>query len=449
MRRRLVFLAGIVLLLAMAAAWYGLSNLFEQHVERRVQFELTNHLNQLIVSLKHNGKGEYTLTKPLSDPRFLQPFSGLYWQIIGKEGVILKSRSLWDFNLDLDKVPRNINGLHEYTIAGPENSTLFSIVQNVRLDAGDGEKWYLMTVSLDHVEISRAVQSFSVDLSLALLLLAGIFILALVVQVWIGLSPLKQMEREIRELQDGKRQKLTGTYPEEIAPVVREINEFITMQELSTERGRRRAGDLAHGFKTPLTILAATARQLEEQGASRSASLLRQQIALMNHHVERELARAKIGIAPHRTSESTPVKPVIEKIIATLKHVPRERPIDWRLDAPVHLAVRMERGDLTEICGNLLENAHKWAHKAITVSARTGGDDTVIIEIEDDGPGVPREQFELMLQRGKRLDETVRGNGLGLAIVTDIMAAYKYRLEPYHNSRGGLGMRLNMAAGAA
>ncbi|HFQ15898.1 MAG TPA: sensor histidine kinase, partial [Rhodobacteraceae bacterium] len=272
---------------------------------------------------------------------------------------------------------------------------------------------------------------------------------ALVVQVWIGLSPLKQMEREIRELQDGKRQKLTGTYPEEIAPVVREINEFITMQELSTERGRRRAGDLAHGFKTPLTILAATARQLEEQGASRSASLLRQQIALMNHHVERELARAKIGIAPHRTSESTPVKPVIEKIIATLKHVPRERPIDWRLDAPVHLAVRMERGDLTEICGNLLENAHKWARKAVTVSARTGGDDTVIIEIEDDGPGVPREQFELILQRGKRLDETVRGNGLGLAIVTDIMAAYKYRLEPYHNSRGGLGMRLNMAAGAA
>ncbi len=449
LRQRLVLLAGIVLLLAMAAAWYGLSNLFEQHVERRVQFELTNHLNQLIVSLQRDKNGEYRLKKPLSDPRFLQPFSGLYWQIIGKDGVVLKSRSLWDFTLDLDNVPRNINGLHEYTIAGPENHTLFSVVQNVRLDTGSGEKWYLMTVSLDHGEISRAVQAFARELALALALLATIFILALVVQVWIGLSPLKQMQREIRELQDGKRQKLTGTYPEEIAPVVREINEFITMQEISTERGRRRASDLAHGFKTPLTILAATARQLEEHGARDSAALLRQQITSMNQHVERELARAKIDITPHRLSQTIPVRTAIEKIIATLRHVPRERPVDWRLDIPSRLAVRMEQGDFTEICGNLLENAHKWARGTITVSARPGPDDTVIIEIGDDGPGVPEHQFELMLQRGKRLDETVQGNGLGLAIVNDIMAAYKYRLEPYHNRQGGLGMRLIMTAGDA
>lgn len=444
LRARLVFLATGVLLVLLLIAWFALADLFEQHVERRIQAELTNHLNQLIVSLREPSPGKYELKKPLSDPRFAKPFSGLYWQVSDKDGVVLKSRSLWDFDLDEGPNSRSTNGLQEYSIVGPEQSDLFSVLQNVVLNAGSGEKHFLLTVSLDHIEINRAVADFSYDLGIALLALAIILIIAVLIQVSIGLLPLRQIQQELTELQQGKRKSLTNFYPTEIMPIIDEINDFVHSREISAERGRARAGDLAHGFKTPLSILSAQARRLEKAGQQESTTIIRQQIATMNQHVERELARAKLQSIQPGTSARTNILVDIDKLVATFMHMPSEHQINWNIDIPSGLNIQMDSGDFREVCGNLLENARKWAKSNVNISARENGQNRIILEIEDDGPGVEQDKLKEILQRGKRLDETVQGTGLGLAIASDIMNAYNFRLEAFSGKSGGLGIRLLM-----
>ncbi len=444
LKGRLILLSVGILALALVVAWFALSNLFEKHVEARIQSELTNHLNQLILSIKEDKPGKLSLKKPLSDPRFNQPFSGLYWQVTSKDGGLLKSRSLWDYKLDISKKVKNINGLQEYSIEGPDNSELFSMVQYVSLDAGSGEKFFLMIVSLDHREITKAVDNFSYDLALALGALAIILLITVLIQVFVGLAPLRKIKTELAQLQSGDRQNLDNSYPNEVLPVIKQINNFIKSQEIAAERGRARASDLAHGFKTPLSILTAEARKLESQGNTKSTQVLRQQIATMKQHVERELARAKLQSIQPQTSQKTNIRETIEKLVTTLDRLTDDHKTNWVIDIPSQLSAQIETGDFIEVCGNLLENAQKWSKSTIAISARKIRDDRVILEIEDDGPGVKDNQLEEILQRGKRLDETTNGTGLGLAIANDIMLAYNYSLEPYHAKQGGLGMRLFM-----
>ena len=449
LRRRLIFLASGILLVSLLAVWVSLSHLFEQHVEHRIQSEMTNHLNQLILSVKEPTPGKFKLKKPLSDPRFHEPFSGLYWQVSYNKKAVLKSRSLWDFTLDEGPQSQAVNGLQEYSIKGPEKSTLFSVVQNVIIDAGSGEKTFLMTVSLDHMDITKAVSNFSYDLGLVLTALAIVFIFAVLIQVYVGLSPLRQMQKEITKLQRGERQSLTGIYPEEIMPVVEEINSFISAQEISAERGRARAGDLAHGLKTPLSILSVEARRLEKAGLQDSTIVLRQQITTMNRHVERELARAKLQSIQPRMSKKTNILDDINKLITTIDHLPANDQVNWNIDISPGLYVQMDSGDFKEVCGNLLENARKWTHKNINITVRHEGQDKIIFEIEDDGPGVQKSQLGIITQRGKRLDETVQGTGLGLAIANDIITAYNFDLEPFSSKIGGLGIRLLMTGASS
>ncbi len=444
LKGRLILLSVGIFAIALVVAWFALSNLFEKHVEARIQSELTNHLNQLILSIKENKPGKLSLQKPLSDPRFNQPFSGLYWQVSSKDGGLLKSRSLWDFKLGVSNKIKTANGLQEYSINGPDDSELFSMVQYVSLDAGSGEKFFLMIVSLDHSEITKAVDNFSYDLALALGTLAIILLITVLIQVFVGLAPLRKIKTELAQLQSGERQNLDDSYPEEVLPVIKQINDFIKSQEIAAERGRARASDLAHGFKTPLSILTAEARRLEAQGNTHSTQILRQQITIMRQHVERELARAKLQSIQPQTSKKTNIKDTIEKLIATFERLTDERPINWIIDIPADLSIQMDSGDFVEVCGNLLENAQKWSKTSIAIYAKKIRNDRVVLEIEDDGPGVEDSQLEEILQRGKRLDETTNGTGLGLAIANDIMQAYHYSLEPYHAKRGGLGMRLFM-----
>ncbi len=449
LRLRLILLASVVVLIAIAPAWLVLSSIFERHVESRITSELTDHLNQLIVNFREPKDGKPVLTRPLPDPGFNRPFSGTYWQISDKDGVLLKSRSLWDFNLRENHPVSELPKLHSHDLQGPEGSQLFSVIQNVTLDAGDGEKEYLIIVSLDHKEITRSVQDFSQDLLLMLSGLVLVFFIALWVQVSVGLRPFSQMKKELLELRQGRRQKLMESYPVEIKPVIQEINNFITSRELSAEYGRSRASDLAHGLKTPLAILTAESRRLVKQDQFESAEVLRQQISSMRRHVDHELARAKIQNIQHHRLKKAHVMSNVEKIISTLNNLPNMKRIEWRVDIPDDLHVMMESGDFMEVCGNLLENAQKWAKSKVDVRAHRAENGSVVLRIEDDGPGVSEDKFKTMLKRGRQLDETVSGSGLGLAIVSDMLSAYQYRMEPYQSAIGGLGMRLMLRSEAA
>lgn len=437
----LIVLSALILLGSMAVAWFGLVRVFERHVEQRVHAELDNHIKQLIVNFKRDDNGEYRLENPLSNPRFRRPFSGLYWQIDDENGTVLKSRSLWDTTLKFT-ISSSASGIQEYNIPGPQGNLLFSVVENFNLNTGEGEKWYRFSASLDHSEISVLVEDFSFDLLIALFTVALIFVLALIVLISLGFRPLERLSKQINELRHGKRERLDYDLPSELQPVVQEINHFLDVQARVIERGRMRAGNLAHGFKTPLSILSTLVRQLEKDGRSENAQLLKDQLNAMGRHVDHELARAKIPLTNPSGGNKTQIHVATAKIVKALEPRSREKNVEWTINIPNDLLVSMETGDFVEVVGNLLENACKWAKKHIYVRARKKDGGTIIMEIEDDGPGVDEKAFSQIVKRGIRLDQSKSGTGFGLAIVHDLLEVYGYHFDTYSSVPGGLGIRI-------
>jgi signal transduction histidine kinase len=447
LRLRLVFISVSVFLTVLALFAWQLSYMFEQHVERRIFRELDNHLGQLITLLRKNDKGRIVLSRPLSDPRFSQPYSGLYWQINDETGVRGRSRSLWDYALDVKPDMPGRGLVHEYTLKGPEGGPLYAVVRAVWLDLGDGEKRYVITVAQDHREISAAVAEFSSDLIWGIVMLLAVLLLALAVQVWLGLRPLDHLRRQVAEIRAGRRERLGEGTISELQPLIEEINALLAAQARNMQRARSRASDLAHGMKTPLSILAAQSRKLSRMGLRDVAQEIHRQVQALRQHVERELARAKIHGLRTGRPRTTRARPQIEAIVQALAPLRAEDPVEWHLDIAPDATVPMERGDFLEIAGNILENACKWARRHVRVRVETDAAGRVHLVVEDDGPGVPESQHAEIFKRGKRLDESVQGTGLGMAIVHDVIDSYGYGIAFHRSPLGGLGVRVTFAAG--
>lgn len=443
LKQRLAVLAGLVLIAALFAAELGLTHLFRLHVEKREQAELTDHFNQLVINLQVSQAGKPKLSRDLSNPRFAKPLGGLYWQIFDPHGKsLLKSRSMWEFSFKADQLTSAGPILRHNKIDADEGNRAFAVYQIVSLDTATGKHQYLLVVGVDNEEIQTAVADFSQELGWSLAGLALVLITMLFVQIYIGLLPLERLRREIVQLQEGQRQQLTGNYPREVLPVISEINDFIREREETAIKARERAANLAHGFKTPLTVLSGEVRKLEEKKQQDHAIAIRMQIATMNRFVERELTRAKLQAVSSRKHEKTNISAAVGKVIDTLDQLPTTGAITWQVDIPQSLDVQMERSDFMEVCGNLLENAVKWSQKNIAVRAEIEKNNVAIIEIYDDGPGVEPEKWEAIFRRGNRLDSATPGSGLGLAIVDDIMKTYGGVLSPFQSPLGGLGIRL-------
>ncbi len=448
LRLRLVLVSVSVFLTALALFAWQLSHMFEQHVERRIFRELDNHLAQLLTLLKRDARGRIVLSRPLTDPRFVQPYSGLYWQVNDGKGVVARSRSLWDFALNVTPDMPGQGLVHEYTLKGPEDGSLYAVVRAVWLDLGDGERRYIVTLAQDHREITAAVREFRHDLVWGLLVLLMFLMLALALQLWLGLSPLDALRSQVAEIRAGRRHRLDDGTIAELSPLVEEINALLAAQERSMQRARTRAADLAHGLKTPLSILAAQARKLARMGVREVAEEVRRQVNTLRQQVEHELARTKIHGLRTGRPRRTPVRPQVEAIVQALSGLRAERPVQWRLEIDPDMEVPMERGDFLEMAGNLLENACKWANRHIRVHAGRNADGHPVLTVEDDGPGVPEEKYGEILKRGKRLDESVQGTGLGMAIVHDVIDSYGYELAFYRAPLGGLGVRVTFAPAA-
>ena len=187
--------------------------------------------------------------------------------------------------------------------------------------------------------------------------------------------------------------------------------------------GRRaHAADLAHGLKTPLTVLADDAQQLRTRGEAELADEIAALVEGMRRHVERELARARAGVRAHGGA-SQPVSPIAEQVVEVMRRTPRGKELDWHIDIPSDLAVGIDAQDLAEMLGNLVENAARWAKTSVRLCGWHDSDATGLL-VEDDGPGIPDHDIETVLARGGRLDATKSGAGLGLAIVGDLIEAY-------------------------
>ncbi|MDR3470982.1 MAG: HAMP domain-containing sensor histidine kinase [Devosia sp.] len=440
-RLRLWSAAAISILLALAVAGVGLRYLFERHVERRVESELTVDLNQLIGATNIKD-GVFQVTPVPTDPRFEAPLSGYYWQVedLGT-GALTRSRSLWDEALTLPPAATGDGSLHVHEIAGPQHSSLIAVARVIVDPVG---RSFRATVAEDHQTIATAVGEYVTELAPAVLLIAVVLIAANFVQISVGLRPLESLRIAVHDVMARRRNRLSVAAPREVQPLADEIDRLLEAQEKALVRARSRATDLAHGLKTPLQVLASDIRTLRSKGETVLADEIERSTVAIRRHVERELARARLapGISPRAECR---VAAVARDVIDVVRRAPGGAALSFAVEVGDDITARIDPGDLAEILGNLVENAARFARSSVSVGgAQTGAATT--ITVVDDGPGIADGDKPAALTRGVGLDDTRSGTGLGLAIVADIVDAYGGRLE-LGDAGGGLSVTLTLPKG--
>ena len=437
--------------LTIVAAGLALGGLFRQHVALQFHSELNTHLDQLVAHLIVDENGLPALSVAQSDPRFSKPYSGLYWQVDGLDPPagnalgLLRSRSLWD---DVLRLPADTPGngeLHQHRIAGPDNSTLGAVERVVRV-AGSGARAvapaFRLVVAADEQQMNVPIERFSGMLWLALGLLGLGLGLAAVVQVWVGLAPLKRLRSALAAVRSGDARQLVGRFPAEVQPLVDEFNTVLAHNAEVVERARTQAGNLAHALKTPLSVIANAAGSERGELAQRVGA----QVELARTQIDYHLSRSRVAASLRFPGARTPVVAVLEGLLRVMRRIHAERNLDLIIHpAALPVFFRGEEQDLQEILGNLLDNACKWARRRVEVALAVGDGELQIV-LDDDGPGIAEGERQRVLCRGERADEQVPGSGLGLAIVVDLTRLYGGRIDLVASPLGGLRVRLTLPA---
>jgi signal transduction histidine kinase len=428
----------------LVAGW-GLGNMFRQHVEQQFHAELKTHLDQLTAQLALDDQGRPTLAMPLSDPRLNKPFAGLYWQIDRLAGpglpaspAVMRSRSLWDQVLRVPADAPATEEVHQHRIAGPQGETLGMVERSVRIDALP----LRLIVAADEGLMIEPVARFNKELWLALGVLGLGLALAALVQVFVGLAPLRKLRAALGRVHRGEVQRMEGAFPAEIMPLVEEFNTVLARNAEVVERARTQAGNLAHALKTPLSVLANAADGKDDA----LARLVAAQVEMARRQVDYHLARAQAAAAVRLPGARTPLNPVVDGLVRTMRRIHAGRDLDLVVQPiAASLAFRGEAQDLQEMLGNLLDNACKWASRRVEIDAGIE-QDRLVIRVDDDGKGIAAEQREAMLRRGVRADQQVPGSGLGLAIVDDLARMYGGQVVLVDSPLGGARAVLTLPA---
>ena len=444
LRLRLLIAGGLAIVAALIFAGGALIAIFEHHVERTLDDDLDAYVRQIAGRLETEpGTGRLRLSQFTSDPRFETPLSGFYWQVSDSNSSdIIRSRSLWDSVLQTHGECITDGRTRYYYTLGPARQELFAGEICIKWSGANGQTRVRILAGIDRASLRRTRDAFAMELIASLNILALALMIAMWLQVSLGLAPLSRLGADVAEIARGARGRLDAGRPAEVQPLVDEINGLLDEREKEVERARNRAADLAHGLKTPLTALAADARLLREKGESDIAQSLERIGDAMQRHVARELARARVkrgrrgGMLP-----DTPVREVVDALVRTLERTGVEVRFEVSIDSK--LMVALDRVDLMEVIGNLLENASRYALSLVRVSV-VENQGLFRLVIEDDGPGLQEESEGLARQRGGRLDET-GGAGLGLAIVQDVLDAYGATMQFSRSDLGGLRVSIDLS----
>lgn len=274
---------------------------------------------------------------------------------------------------------------------------------------------------------------------------ALVFIVVGIWQVGSGFSPFGRLRRQLAGLREGAARRIDGAYPAEVQPLVNDLNSLLEHREQMVQRALAKAGDLAHGLKTPLAVLAQEADQADAAGQHEIAAAISQQVERMRRQVDYHLAHARAAGSGDVPGAHCPVLPSVEGLTRTMLRIYADRKLAIQVDVPPEHSIRGQREDLEEMLGNLLDNACKWAKAGVKIqSAQEEG--AIVLTVDDDGPGLDPKMRAAVLQRGVRADEAAPGSGLGLAIVRDLTELYKGTISLEDSPMGGLRARLRLPA---
>ena len=437
--RRMIGVAAIWIGVLLLIGGFALDRVLTISIVRNFDSQLEYVLNAMIASSEIGPDGEVRFNREPADQRFIEPYSGVYFQISGAGSDTFPSRSLWDRRLRV--ASHNDVAFHTYDSDEFAGEPL-RVVERDAIVPGSETRWrFQVAQSRDMIDgqirdlRSTLVGSF-VALGTGLLILAAI-------QAFYGLWPLRRVRREVAAIRSGSGTRIAEDFPHEIHPLVNEINQLLAHSEEQAEEARRHAGNLAHALKTPLTVItnAATAHSPDlADTVCREALVMRRQV---DHHLARARAIGRRASAQARSTVWTSLEAVERAIDRLYENVT----VDIAGDREAQ--VRVERQDLDEMIGNLVENAAKYGGGRVFVTVeQSAASGTVDILVEDDGRGIPEAERGTIFDRGARLDIDKPGTGLGLAIVRDVAIIYGGMISLEESEDlGGLLARLTLPAG--
>jgi signal transduction histidine kinase len=433
--RRMIIISAAWILILLIGGGIALDRVLANTVSKSFDDQLGYVLTSMIASAEIGPDGEVRMNRPLGDQRFLEPNSGLYWQISGKDAVPFPSRSLWDRELK-PKIDTNGSAINFRDSSEFSGEPLRIAERSILLPTSD-TRWIFMVAQSRSGLDSQILQLRSILIISFLILAIGLIILA-ALQALYGLSPLRSVRHSIAEMRSGRASRVEGALPDEVMPMVNELNALLDHNEKQAEEARLHAGNLAHALKTPLTVImnSATAKSSDlDEIVIREATTMRRQV---DHHLARARAVGRRGHSHSRAEIWASLESVERAVSRLYAHV--------RLDmaGAKTLTARVERQDLDEMLGNLIENAAKYGGGSVFVTVEDSGSFAEIL-VEDDGRGIPEAERVRMFDRGARLDTGKPGTGLGLAIVRDVAEIYggTVALEESEDL-GGLLVRLRL-----
>lgn len=446
---RLIAAASLWSAAALVIAGLILTTLYRQTVEQAFDERLDVYLTTLIGNLANQDPAALTEPGNLGEQRFELLYSGWYWQVRRAEGgpVLLASNSLFSDSLDFAAATekRTVDGVTTGSLVGPNDQSLRAVSRTIIFDP---QNRLDVLVAGDAGQMRDQIAAFRTSVVLTLSVFGFGLVIATMIQIRWGLRPLDRVRRGLAQLRSGKETRFEGSFPAEIEPLAKELNALLDSNQQIIERARTQVGNLAHALKTPLSVITNEARAAPGPFAEK----VTEQAALMREQVNHYLDRARIAARTNIIGAVAEVEPVIARLVRAMTRIHEDRGLDLAADVPDGLRFKGEQQDLEEIVGNLLDNACKWARSKVSVSVtvtRTPSDDEdgrFVIHIDDDGPGLSAEQRSEAVRRGRRLDETKPGSGLGLSIVTDLVGLYDGAVRLDRSPDGGLRAEIELPA---
>jgi signal transduction histidine kinase len=451
--RRLLTAAGGFISVAMIIAMVLIGFVLHRFVQGQIDQRLDTQIVFLSSMLRVDGNGRISLAGNADGPPFERMRHGWYWQVTGPNNT-LRSTSLDGADLDnsglrdldarrppspkrdhdeREERPRPADGI------GPEDEHLHYRLKSAKVGAID----VMIVASAPRGAVIGPLREAIVTLGISLALLGLALVLAIVLQIRLGLRPLERLRQALADVRTGRRARVPSRQPQEIRPVVDELNALLDQNDANLLRARRNVANLAHGLKTPLATLA-IATSTEGQ---RDPVMLQQLVAQMDRRIRHHLGRARMAALDGAVRVQTQIAPRLQDLGDVLGTIHSDRSITFSMDVPADLAVACEQQDFDEMAGNLLDNAFMWARTSVRVDVSREGT-MVHILVDDDGPGLALSQREQALQPGERLDEAAPGFGFGLSIVSELAELYGGSITLDEAPLGGLRAILALPARA-
>jgi two-component system, OmpR family, sensor histidine kinase PhoQ len=437
---RLLATEGLVLVAFFALVAVVLEQSFKESAEEALKERLQVQIYSLLSTAESKNSGDLSLPPNLPEPRFANPGSGLY-AFIQRPNKNLIWRSPSSIGLDVPVPPEKLGAGNTYFLAdNPRRYFLhYDIVWKSLL--GD-EKEYIFTVAEDSEFVSQQVQRFRKALWSWLVAIGIVLLFIQFALLRWCLKPIRVIVNDLNAIEKGKKTLLNGEYSTELQSLAGNLNAFITHERAHLERYRNTLADLAHSLKTPLAILRGCTESFSD-----NKETVQEQITIMNKIVEYQLQRAAAK-GDHKTIKGLDLSTFLNKISASLNKVHIDKAIHFDISVPEQCQIYFDEGDLYEIVGNLIDNACKWCRRRVKVSVsqnprKDRRDYALLIQIDDDGPGIPDGKLNEILKRGVRADENIHGHGIGMTVVYDLVGMLGGKLEGNKSSElGGMSWRV-------